>query len=352
MHKVNSFEEKAAQLGHDIDALNAGEEISTVINIEDVDSFKTLMQDENRLVEQREQEAVAAFGELPPAANNTKAALQQRVNHFVYGNYELTEADKKAANATLFPMKALAISAKNKTINEPLLLGSEQLPLFINYGTLNLGDEAYITVEGVGLKFTIAIFTRTGSAPTTMGDFNLLGRKGQDGCPGRPGGTGPNGAPGINGGNGGNGSDGSDGSMGIPSQQSTISITESIQSPRPIVVYTSSGAGGKGGRGGDGGRGGNGGAGAKGGTGGTGGKGGNGANGVNAAGNILIYVAAPYINQITGITAVAPAGAGGQGGDGGNGGGGSTSGQHGDNGAAGNPGANTGTPAQIIIRPY
>lgn len=352
----SNFYEWAAKMGHDAAALDAGQELSSELTINDVDSLKTLLQDGRRLVEPMAEEARAAFGELPPADDDSETAVQQRVNHFIYGNCELTEAHKAAANATLFPMKVLCISAKNKVVDQPLTLCASQQRMLVNYDTLALNDSACIIAKSTPLSLTMATLVRTGNAPATMGDINILGIRGQDGINGPSGFNGTNGNTGQSGTPGSSGAFGTNGTNGQPSLVAVVNITQSIQSPRPVIVYTTSGAGGNGGNGGAGGNGGN--AGSMmwdpphGGNGGNGGGGGYGGNGVDSIGNTMIYVAAPYINNVTAVRVAAPPGKGGKGGAGGKAGSGAQNGQPGSNGTDGGDGTATGNPGLIIIRPY
>jgi hypothetical protein len=357
MNKLN-FLERAALLGHDTAALQAGQQQFSEISVPDIDSFKALIHngDSNEQAREESTMAQATVTAMPYSSTDEPMPIAQKMHAYVHNNGSLSQADR-AALSSFFPMKVMAVSAMSANINSPTTWGVESQPILLNYGTVTLQDTGVINIQGVPTTITMDNFVRMGNAPTTMGDINILGIRGIDGMPGGPGPTGPNGMPNCNGGSGGYGGYGSDAMDGRPSQEATINIVRSIQSSSPIVVYTSSGAGGNGGNGGKGGNGGNGGSASPiptyGGNGGNGGGGGRGGSSPDAQGNVMVYVNSAYTNNVKSVSVNTPPGAGGIGGDGGAGGSGSgQSGQKGAKGPDGPAGGHTGIAAKVYIRPY
>ena len=356
MNKLN-FLERAAKLGHNVSALEAGQEQESELTIPDIDSLKALFHNSDSSIGQAEMSTIAQtqVSTQPSSSVDEPVSLTHKMQAFLHNNGPLSESDR-AMMGSIFPIKIKAVSIPSVTINSPTILGASQQPTLLNYGTITLTDTGIITVQGVSIVLNIDNFIRMGNPPATMGDINILGIKGMDGVPGMKGGNGPDGGPNGNGGNGANGQFGSHATDGLPSQEAIINIIQSVQSSSPIIVYTSTGAGGRGGNGGGGGNGGSGGSASPypthGGNGGNGGGGGNGGSSPNANGNVMVYVNSNYINSINGVSVDTPAGLGGDGGPGGLGGSGSYPGQKGDTGAVGYPGSTSGKSANIIIRPY
>ncbi len=357
MNKLN-FLERAALLGHDTAALQAGQEQYSEISVPDIDSFKALIHNGvgNEQPPEESTTAQTAVTVMPDSSTDEPISITQKMQQYVHNNGSLSQADR-AALSSFFPMKVMAVSAQSATINSPTTWGVASQPILLNYGTVTLQDTGVINIQGVPTTITMDSFVRMGNAPTTMGDINILGIRGIDGMLGGQGPTGPNGMPNCNGGNGGYGGYGSDARDGLPSQEATINIVQSIQCSSPIVVYTSSGAGGTGGNGGAGGNGGNGGSASpiptRGGDGGNGGNGGRGGTSPDAKGNVMVYVNSAYLNNIRSVAVNTPPGSGGIGGAGGAPG--SGSGQAGDKGPKGQDGpsgGHTGIAAKVFIRPY
>jgi hypothetical protein len=398
-----NFYERAAKLGHSVDALKAGHQISSVISVPNVDELKNLM-DDGSSPEERAAKHSAMFAAAPASktapTDAADPAVLNKVHEYVFGNGELSDADRKLIEPA-FPVNVLAVSAANVTYNVPTTLGISQTLITLNYGTVTINDGACVNVYNSQLNYTMDTLIRNGKAPQGLGDFNILGvdgtsptapttpgstgsagGNGQDGSCSSAGIAGPSGTNGSTGGVGGVGITGGNGSNGLPSKPATITINQSIQSASPIVIYTRSGAGGNGaaggpgGTGGVGGNGGNGascgctgsgaGNGATGGQGGTGGTGGNGGNAVNADPSGIIVVYTPDIRKVVGTSDIAnpgKAGSGGNGGSGGAGGNGGSGGKHnsngsggakggpGNKGADGKDGTGTGNPAVIQIKP-
>lgn len=357
MNKL-TFLERAAILGHDTKALEAGQQQFSEISIPDIDSFKTLVHygECNEAVGLESTQSNMQTGSAPASSTDEPMSITQKMHQFVHNNGSLSQADK-AAMSNFFPMKVMAVSAMSATIDSPTTWGTSTQPILLNYGTVTLKDTGVINIQGVAATITMDNFVRMGNAPTTMGDINILGINGVDGYVGGAGPDGPSGMPNCNGGNGGYGGWGSDARDGLPSQEATINIVQSIQCSSPIIVYTSSGAGGNGGNGGRGGHGGNGGSASPiptiGGDGGNGGNGGRGGISPNAIGNVMVYVNIGSINNVRSVSVNTPPGNGGIGGVGGDPGTGSgRAGNKGSKGQDGQSSTNTGIAAKVYIRPY
>lgn len=399
--KKLSFYERAEKLGHSAEGLKAGHKIASVISIPNIEELRKLL-DDGSSDEDRAKREETLFGHIPltsPETDTSDAGLLRRVHSYVYGNGALADSDREIIGQA-FPLDVFAESAANVTYDVPTNLGTSQLMITLNYGTVTINDQACVSVYNSTLNYTMDTLVRNGTPPAGMGDFNILGVTGGTGPAGAAGATGGNGSTGkagncssagIAGDSGQNGTVGNTGGTGgvgvagfdgLPSMPATITINQSIQNTNSIIVFTASGGGGTGGvggQGGTGGIGGNGGNGAtcgctgsgagngvNGGVGGNGGTGGQGGNGVNASGNVIVNVPATYLNDINGISGPASpgvGGAGGTGGVGGAGGGGGSGGKHNGNGSGGSTGGNgtngakgvqgtqTGTPATIIPKP-
>jgi hypothetical protein len=392
-----SFYERAEKLGHSVASLKAGNKISSVISVANVDELKKLL-DHGESESERANRELNLFRDQIDPNSHTTDGLLRKVNAYVYGNGSLSSSDRQLVDAA-FPLQVLAVSDNNPVFTVPTDLGTSQTLIVANYGTATIEDQACLNVHNSTLELTMDNLIRNGTAPQGLGDFNILGVPGNTGNQGATGATGGEGSNGTNGycssagiaGPGGtNGKEGNQGQQGVqgeqggpglPSMAATITINQSIQGPK-IVVYTQSGAGGTGGQGGQGGIGGKGGNGGDGvtcgctgngagsagpgGPGGPGGVGGSGGNGVNANGNIIVKVPSAYLNQIATVSNIAPYGAPGEGGPGGAGGAAGSAGTGGKHngdgngagpggigpvGTRGTSGTITGNPATISVMP-
>lgn len=395
MKKLDFFA-RSEKLGHSAAALKKGESITSKISVPSIERLKEIF-DNGGTPEEKISRTQNLFGKA--AKGNVNDDFLQRVNNYLFGDTPLNEGDT-ALLSQAFPMELTAVSADDYTFNGRNDLGTSQSPVILNYGTVTMNDQAYITIQNTPLQFTCDTLVRNGSAPSGYGDFNILGATGGVGNTGETGTTGGNGSGGKNGncssagiagdsgqngspGNkGGTGGTGFTGSQGLPSQMAEITITTALNAAS-LTILTRSGTGGQGGIGGKGGTGGNGGKGGNGATcgctgsgagngnsggqGGPGGQGGQGGNAVDAAANITVLVPSGDISKVFPQKLQAPAGSGGNGGPGGNGGSGGgkgSGGKHngdGSTGAGGGKGATggqglqgtvAGQPATINVQPY
>lgn len=359
----NTFEARAARLGHDIAALQASQTITTEITVRNIDDFKSLV-DDGQSAAAKQERANDLFGTLPEVAGTTEADLQQRANHYIWGSTTLSQTDRDAL-ASSYPIQLVATSAVDQVYNAPTTLGISQPPRIFNYATVTLNEGANISIYNTTLYYMMDTIVRNGNPPAGQYDINILGVNGLNGINGNAGFNGPSVGPLQNGIPGGNGGMGSNGQPGLASMMAMITITQSIQNNNgsPLAIYTASGTGGDGGNGGNGGDGGAPGEDStglqlQGGNGGNGGNGGEGGNAASAFQNVLVYVNPDYLNNVTGLrTDIAAAGRGGIGGKGGKGANGNPAstdfnGHDGKNGTDGNPGLFPGKNALIVIRPY
>jgi hypothetical protein len=401
MARLN-FYERAAKFGHSADSLKEGNYVSSVISVSSMDELKALLDDGSTKEERAAaKKALMGSSDMESATiDNSNEALLKRVHAHVFADQPLAASDQESLSQA-FPLKLMAISAPNVTYPKgETSLGTSQLLLTFNYGTVTMQDQSFVTVYNSTLNYTMDTLIRNGTPPPGRGDFNVLGVTGGTGGQGGQGNVGGNGSAGTpgncssagiagaSGQNGGTGSagqsggTGNNGGNGLPSMPATITITNSVQA-NSIIIFSASGAGGTGGKGGQGGAGGNGGGGGNGatcgctgsgagnggngGTGGQGGQGGPGGNAVNAAGNVKVVVPqrfSPLFNSAKGIAAPGPGGAGGPGGSGGAGGGAGSGGKHNGNGSGGSTGGagnagptgasgtQSGLPADIIVTPF
>jgi hypothetical protein len=399
MEKLN-FYERAEKLGHSSESLKSGKSVKSTLTVPNITSLRELLS-HGETSKERESNFDCLFGSITSLANNdSHEAFMMRVNGFLYGNTELSDDDHSRLSQA-FPMDVYTASSETHDYaagkND---LGTSQNLLLLNYSKVTIADKGYITIQNTPLRFTCDSLTRTGSAPTGYGDFNILGvtggtpgqtdtgTTGGDGSDGNPGNcssagiAGASGQIGHVGKTGGTGGIGKQGGDGLPSLQAEIRISTSLDAAS-LTVWTRSGTGGIGGVGGTGGIGGNGGGGGNGascgctgsgaGNGESGGKGGQGGigglsgNGVNAAGNIKVLVPTAYMSIVfpnklpthPGIGGVGGVGgAGGAGGSKGSGGKHNGDGSDGSVGGKGSTGGNgakgtqSGTPADISIQPY
>jgi hypothetical protein len=374
-----TFRERAQQLGHSLDMLDAGMTVTTTITVNTVDDLKKAV----RMFlgdDQPPDLATQLFGDIPlgdPEVDGTAEGTLRRVNEFVYGNSDLHPKDRERIKSA-FPLDIEATSAEPYTPTAPVLIHNPVKPQHFNYGTVTLNQGIYINIYNtVVTMFTMDNLVRNGdNGNPNIGDINIFGATGTSPGMGATGAVGPTGTagtsssctvsgsepgdaggPGGTGGTGITGGPGDNGGTGQPSMQAIFTINDSITSANPVLFFTRSGTGGSGGQGGRGGTGGRGGDGAggatcectgtnggnagNGGTGGTGGRGGDAGNAVNAAGNITVNLPKAYQNKVTKNEVDANPGNYGEGGPPGAGGGPGNAGgagKHCNGGATGNNG--------------
>jgi hypothetical protein len=370
------------------------------ITVFEVEQLKALL-DLGLNVDARERHLAALNHDIMTPAD-PDMALISRVEAHVFGNAELSDEDRAAAEEIL-PISVFVTGAPGPiTISAPYDLSTRDGSIsVVTFTDVTIAQGGYFACEATPLIFDCDTLTRTGTSGGNFADFNILGRTGasQD-TPGPPGfaGQAGSGAPGqcsskgIAGKGGGDGTvgaqgtkgaDGRTGNSGQPSRQATITIKKTLTVERQLSIYTHSGPGGRGGNGAQGGpgqQGGNGGSGVtcgctgngggsgqSGGKGGPGGRAGDGGEGVDADKHIAVFVPqpadVPKVSWTQGPALPGKAGdpggggAGGQPGKGGSGGkdnrGGSDggSGGPGDQGAFGQPGKHEGKPAEVSVQP-
>lgn len=383
-----SFYDRAALLGHDAEALRAGQTVTAPVEVADIHALKALVNQFPSAV--------------PPASGNAPTdLLSDRVRSFVYGAESLADDDHNQIKH-LFPLQVSAVSVPDLVLSTLYQVPqSPTVPVFLNFGKVTFNAGGYVVSNGTQLNLTADEIVVNAAAPAGKAHFNIFGidgppggkvdnggagGKGGDGNEGECSSAGIAGSGGTNGTNGTDGSDGPDGRNGnpaYPSQATSIIINTNLTGTAlPLTVFTRSGSGGSGGRGGDGGKGGNGGnggngrscgctgngggGGANGGKGGDGGDGGNGSNAVDGAGAITVTIPSTVkvssvfsshqnaVNGIGGTAGIAAGGGtGGKGGSGGkhsgNGGDGGDGG-HGTNGTDGISGqGSAGNPTPVYI---
>ena len=390
----------AARLGHDVENLKLGQQVSTIINVQSVDELHHLLHD-SMPTDDRRNRAPAMLRSAEAAAEGSIEAVMHRVRSYIFADEPLADEDRQQIGGA-FPMQVQARSLPDKTLGpgEAWDLGTSTSPVVLNIGTLTMESGSFIVIRNTVLNLSIQTLIRnTGTTPGPGYDLAILGvpgLKGHEGGVGEAGGNGLNGTPGAcssagiagppgepgrSGATGGSGAQGCQGGDGLPALTATIRIGPGgiAGSGQRFVILSQSGAGGPGGmggvggKGGDGGRGGNGatcgctgtaaGNGGNGGSGGPGGTGGTGGNG-SEADDIYVAVPAGQTSRIAKLTQEAPPGAGGLAGPGGPGGAGGVGGAEakhngpglpGEMGQAGNPGcaglqgAKPGAPAEIQV---
>lgn len=392
------FIERASLLGQDLDRLNNGEIISSLIRIKSIDDFRLLFSDNvsdpERLLFS---ESLHKLSD-PVKIKQIPQATLTRLVDYVHGSGTLSTEDRVFAD-TIFPIKVEVISGDKIEINTNQKYGPSGAPYLLNAGNL-IFNGGSLSFENTSASINADLLTvlAGGDKPYHIG---LLGSVGTTGSTGAMGSSysGPaahgtdrsaaspgictgvsSGGTGDDGGDGGNGLPGGAGGNGLPSLSANITITAfDSASTAAFSIHTQSGVGGSGGSGGqggagqDGGRGGNGcdsgcegTDGGKGGKGGKGGNGGPGGSGGNGAAGLPITINFPNVSRQYLVTNAqsAPAGSGGGGGtfgSGGEGGSGGSGGKHSTDGAAGSPGTSgtagatgpqgtqSGAPGQFII---
>jgi hypothetical protein len=352
-------------------------------------------------VEARERHLAALNHDITTPAD-PDMALISRVEAHVFGNAELSDEDRAAAEEVL-PISVFVTGAPGPiTISGPYDLTTPSGSInLVTFTDVTIAQGGYFICEATPLIFSCDTLTRTGTSGGNFADFNILGKTGapqptpeQPGAagqaaPGEPGQCSSGGIAGKGGGNGTLGADGTKGADGLtgnpgqPSRQATITIMNTLTVERELTIYTHSGPGGRGGNGSQGGtgqQGGNGGSGVtcgctgngggsgqSGGKGGPGGRAGDGGEGVDADKHIGVFVPKPEdVSKVSWTQGPAlpgkpgepgGGGAGGQPGKGGaggknnSGGGDGGTGGPGDPGGRGQPGKHEGKPADVSVQP-
>jgi hypothetical protein len=379
-----SYLERAALVGHDEEALKAGQVVRSKVQVQSLDQFKKIFADglsnDQRASYARDSHQKKSVGVNSSTSTTIDQLTIDRLMDHVFGVEPLSERDSQAAKS-IFPVTITAISGATYSVTHDEIFDRSTGPCFINAGTL-VFDNASITAKGVISKViadTLQITART-AVPSLINILGVTGSNGAAGAAGQVlqqaanGADSSGGSPGVctgasNGQSGSNGKTGNPGSAGYPGANGIASAVSVIQidayvgatTNQPFTVFAQSGAGGNGGQGGaggqgqQGGNGGNGcangcegtdgGAGGNGGNGGDGGPGGNGGNGVNGA-NVSISFPNSAQVYLMASSIVASPGLGGIGGGrgpvgmGGNGGG---SGKHHSDGSPGNIGTSVGS---------
>ena len=198
----STFHDRARALGHSIEALESGAEITSTIKVDDIDCLRTLLLD-GAPPDVREERAEAIFtrlGPLPdPASDGSETGILARVTAFIYGDADLDAMDRERTKH-LFPMYVTAISALNKTINSPWDLGESLNVMIVNLGTLTMEAGSSIFIKNTPLQFTVDNVIRNGAPPPNVNyDIAILGVTGIAGTAGTGGGTGGVGGAGSNG---------------------------------------------------------------------------------------------------------------------------------------------------------
>ncbi len=390
----------AARLGHDVENLKLGQQVSTIINVQSIDELHHLLHD-SMPAEDRRKRAEALLKSAQASAEGSVEAVLHRVRSYIFADEPLAAEDREQIGGA-FPMQVQATSLPDKTLGpcEEWDLGTSTSPVVLNIGTLTMEPGSSIVIRNTVLSLSIQTLIRnTATAPGPRYDLAILGAPGvnghdggmgdagSNGVTGKPGAcssagiAGPPGEAGASGFTGGTGAQGGQGGDGLPALSATIRIGPGgiVGSGQSFTILSQSGAGGPGGRGGTGGKGGDGGRGGdgatcgctgtaagnggNGGCGGTGGAGGTGGNGSKAE-DIYVAVPAGQTSRIAKLQQEAPPGAGGLAGPGGAGGAGGTGGAEakhtgrglaGEPGQAGNPGcagprgSKPGAPGEIHI---
>lgn len=277
--------------------------------------------------------------------------LLQKTILYAWEGRNTFEGEEKKWVESAFPLTLPVVQLEEYVIDQDLNIDNQAFYIG-NLGKVTLKPDKCINVINTHFEFNADEFVREGDAPTGKGDFNIIGKKGEDGKTGGIGAPGAHGRPG-NGGNcssagvagdpgeaGGNaeaaeeGKEGSRGIDGYLPPKAAIKIKQRLIGRLIISSQTGAGgnggtggAGGKGGNGGNGGngatcmctgsRGGNGGNAGRGGKGGQGGDGGNGGDGRGATGVITVSVPGSDADKVSSIELVSAAGTGGTGGTGG-----------------------------------
>lgn len=399
--QLREFRARAALLGHDVDILDQGEELTTYFTVPDLDTasrFLSVASDKTRSIR-----GERFFNETLLTRSRLGQGTHDRGESIVFARGKLQEGDD-AGLARHFPTHVKAVSVRHKVLSAGEewdvsvrgdvwgnLSEMEELYVTVNIGTLIIKPGARLVMRGnvfallcqrvIVLPDPDPQAWQIGILPTPFAvDYGRGPHDGEDGFPGTRGLDGRDGRgmdlthgilgpvlrtpppPGTL-----DGRDGTYGTHGKPAQKGRnggmckIAELTFRAIDGHVGIFSQAGHGGDGGTGGQGGDGGHGGKGAdgysglsgkeKGGTGGNGGNGGDGGRGGNAghgglASNIYVCVPADQVHSITARSVDSEGGTGGRGGPGGKGGKAGVGGQgrsedvFGDNGNAGNDGMN------------
>lgn len=371
------FIERVRLLGHDLSAIEQGEECSTYFTLPKVLDARRVLS--LATADSRRERQETFFNPGIAARRRLGQGLHDRGEAVLFAAGTIEEADRDGQSRHL-PVHVKAISVLHRTIKagdvwEVSVRGEawglddmEELYVTVNVGTLVIEDGASLIVRGNVFSLLCQEIIHPGSIradafqigilPTPFSvDFGygpLQGTHGVDGAAGRDGTDGRKleaertllglqlrekaDRSVMNGGAGDVGIDGTDGARGRNGGMCKLAELTLRRVSGSVTVFAEAGAGGNGGaggHGGNGGRGGNGGVGQKlwqgivnGGDGGDGGRGGDGGKGGHAgngglASNIYVDVPAADEYKITRIALPSKggnAGRGGRGGDGGTGG--------------------------------
>jgi len=342
----DDFETTARMLGHDLEKLHAGEEVTSTLTFDDIHAFKDFMRKEcinPAFIKTKTCEELEA--EFPGLAeDHTEQGVLRKVEAYIYNDVPL-ESEIEASIASTYPIEMEVSSEKDKIIDSSgLIINQTTKPQLKNWDTVTMQSGAFIAVYSVTIgAWKLGTVNRMGfsSRPYDIGILGVSGGAGTAGVQGKTGGVGGPGTAGSVGSSndpvqptagktGGTGASGGTvivGKRPIGSRPANI-VIDSITGSQPhLTMITRSGTGGDGGKGGTGGRGGTGGVGGKaaswdcyytnagnggpGGKGGTGGGGGAGSNG--ADGSQYIYVTIPQSEFAKLTTEHFPAPAGRQG---------------------------------------
>lgn len=377
MNSAETFKEIAKTLGHDLNALNNGKEITTYIRIPTMPEARKIL---SRASEIQRKKRSSVFYTGIESRQRLPQGMHDRGEEYTHANGHIHSGDKKGLS-NHFPIRVKVISIKEKVIKKDEVWDvsirhdfwgvdyMEELYTVINIETLILEPNAQLNVKGNVFSLSCQNIIRTGEESITSAyDIGILptpfsvdlkrtsfhgkhGENGYEGYSGRPGEPidynstflGPellnketvkvNGTSGTGGENGHDGACGRNGGM---CKIAEIHIGNLINfENHQLRIYSKPGDGGNGGNGGNGGKGGNGGHGADGikaingnitpgigGNGGNGGDGGSGGNGGSGgiASNIFIEVPEHLISKIKTISLPSHGGNGGKAGQNGSGG--------------------------------
>lgn len=368
--QLNEFFELADKIGHDREALSAGEMLTSFLLVPDLETGRGLVCRANQLEREKRQET---FFDGIAYRSRIGQGKHDRGEAAIFANEIPPESDLHG-HSNHFPVHLKAVSVLEKVIPENeqwdvSLRGdawgmndAEEVYVLLNVGHLRLEKNSSLIVRGNVFSLCCQYLSKAisdgsdnwdiGILPTPFSQDNRQGQhNGSHGLPGKNGENGHNGeslviqnsllgpllagplnerkADAGHGWPGAAGGDGEPGRNGGPSKLAEITIRQLEQK---INVFCQAGNGGDGGDGGDGGNGGDGGKGGRGGktlmhffpdgsdgNAGYGGDGGNGGNGGNGGIASNIYISVPHAMESF-IQVRAPAGIGGKAGTGGKGG--------------------------------
>lgn len=384
----------AKRLNLDVEKLQRGETIKTIISVPTPEKYKELFGPATPPAKS----ALAVAARSCALSGENPDSYEAGLKHFtayVAGLCPLDTSIGSVFFAKRFPLRVSVLAAQDLTLTTDTIQGPNAGPYTVICNNLTFNGGSFViynTAFTLWVTGTLTITNAQGDRPYHIGILGYNGSPGGDGtiggtqaqaaagadaptpapgvCTGAGSGKdGTTGAQGLVGTNGGNGGD------GAPSLAATINIAAFNTPQATLQILGTTGNGGNGGNGGQGGpgqQGGNGGAGCSSGcegtdggngaTGGKGGTGGNGGNGGNSPNGGVISLNLPSSQQTglynytsqggTGGTsgnggAAGLAGPGGSGGSGGHGSADGNAGAAGGVGAAGNsgnPGANGSAP--------